>query len=962
MNDRLPPGPNERIDRGRQVKFEFDGKRVEAYEGDTIGSALHASGRRVISRSFKYHRPRGLLCCAGHCPNCLVEVDGWPGVRACTEPVREGMDVRHMNASPSLDFDLMRGTDLFGSRLTPPGFYYKTFIRPRRLWPLYEKVLRRAAGLGKLPKRQAEREWHTEYRRRHADVLVIGGGMAGMAAALRAAEMGGDVVLVDDGPELGGAALAGGSAGSAKELAGRVRSAGVEILTPAAALGWFDGLVPVWCGSTLHQIRARAYVTASGSIEQPLMFEGNDLPGVMLCSGAERLAALYGVRPGKRAVVATTTDRGLESALALREAGVPVAAVADARPAGAAADLSARLEREDVELLRGAVVVKAFGRKRVKGVVVATLGDDGRPDPDTERGIDCDLVAVSGGSVPSGSLLLQAGATARWDPQSGAYVPGETPPGVHAAGAVAGHSSPADAEASGAIAGAEAALAAGHGGDRDRDALAAEREALADGGNSGTRAEPPAAAGTGRGHDKCFACLCEDVTTDDIDFSIDEGFDSLELLKRYTTVTMGPCQGRMCQLASIRKMAEHKDQPIEEVGLTTARPPWSSVPMGVLAGRPFEPAKRSAVHGRHRELGGDVLWAGDWRRPYDYGDPRAETMAVHDGAGLIDVSTLGKLIVRGPEADRFLNLLYPNRFDNLKPGRIRYGVLGDDAGRIADDGTICRLDELSYYVTTTSSGADAVEAWFAWWLAEWDLDVHLTDVSQGLSAFNLAGPSSRQILSGLTDLDCSNDSFGYLDGKRAHVAGVPCLLLRIGFVGELGYELHCPGALAEDLWDALIEAGEPHGIRPFGLEPQRVLRLQKMHILVGQDTDAESNPLEAAMPWIVKLDKDEDFIGRWALEHVQERGDENKLVGFTMANGAVPTEGAAVVGTGDRPVGRVTSSRFSPKLEKTIGMAWVPAALAEDGTEITLADKGRRLTAQVQTAPFYDPDQERLRG
>ncbi len=256
---------------------------------------------------------------------------------------------------------------------------------------------------------------------------------------------------------------------------------------------------------------------------------------------------------------------------------------------------------------------------------------------------------------------------------------------------------------------------------------------------------------------------------------------------------------------------------------------------------------------------------------------------------------------------------------------------------------------------------DAVEAWFAWWMTEWDMDVHLTDVSQGLSAFNLAGPRSREILDGLTDLDSSNESFAYLDGKRAHVAGVPCLLLRIGFVGELGYELHCPAALAEHLWDTLMEAGEPHGIRPFGLEPQRVLRLQKMHILVGQDTDAESNPLEAAMPWIVKLDKEEDFIGRWALESVQERGDENRLVGFTIDNGAVPTEGAAVVANG-QPVGRVTSSRFSPKLERSIGMAWVPVALAEDGTEITLADEGRRIRAQVQTAPFYDPDQERLRS
>lgn len=958
---RLPPRRGERIDRERPVEFSFDGKQVTAFEGDTIGSALHASGRRVLSRSFKYHRPRGLLCCAGQCPNCLVEVDGWPGVRACTEPVREGMRVAHMNASPSLRFDLMRGTDLFGSRLTPPGFYYKTFIRPRRLWPLYEKVLRHAAGLGRLPRRQAEREWRTEYRRRHADVLVLGGGVAGMAAALRAAELGADVVLVDDGPELGGALLAGENAETAREIAARVRAAGVEVLAPAAALGFFDGIVPVWCQSTLHQVRADHHVAATGSIEQPLMFEGNDLPGVMLCSGAQRLASLYGVRPGKAALVATVADRGLEAALALHEGGVEVVSIADARPSGADEELSARIARARIPLLRGSAVVRAFGRRQVKGAVVAALDEDGRPIADSERPINCDLVAVSGGTVPATSLLLQAGAKARWNEAGGAYLPEGVPPGIHAAGAVAGHESRSRAEISGAAAGAEAALELELGDEQDRARLRLEREALS------RESEPakqlvPAAAGSANGrHEKCFACLCEDVTTDDISFSIDEGFDSLELLKRYTTVTMGPCQGRMCQLPSIRQMSADTGTAVGEVGLTTARPPWSTVPMGALAGRPFEPAKRSAVHGRHQELGGNVLWAGDWRRPYDYGDPEGETMAVHESAGLIDVSTLGKLIVRGPQAGAFLNHLYPNRFDNLKPGRIRYGVLGDDAGRITDDGTVCRLDEQSFYVTTTSSGADAVESWFAWWLAEWEMETHLTDVSQGLAAFNLAGPRSREILSGLTDLDCCNDSFAYLDGKRAHVAGVPCLLLRIGFVGELGYELHCPGALAEHLWDAILEAGESHGIRPFGLEPQRVLRLQKLHILVGQDTDAESNPLEAAMAWIVKFDKEEDFIGRWALESVNERGAENKLVGFTISNGAVPTEGAAVVADG-RPVGRVTSSRFSPRLKRTIGMAWVPAGLAEDGATITLADAGRRLSAQVQIAPFYDPDQERLRG
>jgi sarcosine oxidase, subunit alpha len=398
------------------------------------------------------------------------------------------------------------------------------------------------------------------------------------------------------------------------------------------------------------------------------------------------------------------------------------------------------------------------------------------------------------------------------------------------------------------------------------------------------------------------------------------------------------------------------------VGTTSARPPWHAVPMGALAGRPFEPAKRSSIHGRHRELGANVLWAGDWRRAYDYGDPRGEALAVHEAAGLIDVSTLGKLIVRGPDAGELLDRLYPNRFSNLKPGRIRYGVIATDAGRISDDGTICRLDDDSFYVTTTSSGAGAIYEWFTWWLADWGLDVHITDVTQGLSAVNLAGPRAREIISGLTELDCSAEAFAYLDGKRTEVAGVPCLILRIGFVGEVGYEIHCASAHGEHLWDALMEAGAPHGLRPFGLEPQRLLRLQKMHILVGQDTDSESNPFGAAMSWIVKLDKEQDFIGRWALEHFAEDPPETSLVGFRMANGHVPTEGAVVMPVDGGPMGQVTSARHSPQLGGVIGMAWVPAALAKDGERVTISDDGRTLEAEVVTAPFYDPDGEVLRS
>jgi sarcosine oxidase, subunit alpha len=951
---RLPERRGERIRRDAEVTFTFDGREVTGLEGDTIGSALFADGQRTFSRSFKYHRRRGLLCCAGQCPNCLVAVDGAPGVRACTEPVRDGMRVEHMNASPSLEFDAMRATDLFGGPFTPPGFYYKTFIRPRRLWPLYEKVLRHAAGLGKLRKSQPEREWRTEYRRRHADVLVIGGGAAGLSAAAAAAELGADVVLADEGPEPGGRLLAEGGMEHARKLTERARAAGVEILANAPALGAFDGLVPVWQGATLHQVRAQRQVFATGAIEQPLLFPGNDLPGVMLSGGVRRLIAMYAVKPGTRAVVATVGDHGLDATLALLGAGVEVCCVADLRHHVSGGPATA-LERMNVDVMRGTTVVEARGRNYVESAVLGPPGSN-----EGGRTVACDLLVVSGGTAPATSLVAQAGATTTYDESRGHFALSHVPEGALVAGDLTGHGELEVAELSGAVAGADAAHALDFGDDDSRARADAERECIRSQEWSPPVAVPPPVTSERGG--KCFACLCEDVTAKDIHLSVEEGYDSIELSKRYTTTTMGPCQGRMCQLPAVRLMASETRTSLADVGTTTARPPWHAVPMGALAGRPFEPAKRSSIHARHRELGANVMWAGDWRRAYDYGDPRAEAMAVHKAAGLIDVSTLGKLIVRGPEAGEFLDRLYPNRFSNLKPGRVRYGVITSDSGRVMDDGTICRLDDDSFYVTTTSSGAGAIYDWFTWWLADWQLDVHITDITQALSAVNLAGPHAREIMGHVTELDCSAEAFTYLDGKQALVAGVPCLILRIGFVGEVGYEIHCPAAQGEHLWDSLMAAGRGYGITPFGLEPQRLLRLQKMHILVGQDTDSESNPFGAAMPWIVKLDKEQDWIGKWALQHYESQPSETALVGFTMQNGHVPTEGAVVMPSNGSPMGQVTSARYSQQLGQVIGMAWVPAALAKDGARILISDEDKRMEGEVQTRPFYDPDGEILRS
>jgi sarcosine oxidase subunit alpha len=705
----------------------------------------------------------------------------------------------------------------------------------------------------------------------------------------------------------------------------------------------------------LHQVRARAHVYATGAIEQPLVFARNDLPGVMLSGGALRLAALYGVSPGQRAVVATASDRGLHAALALATLGVEVRAIADLRPT---ASLSAeRLRERGIEVLNGWTVVAARGRHAVRGAVLAPLVDAGSA---RRRELDCDLLVLSGGEAPATALISQAGGRTAYDPERGHFRIVELPPSVGAAGQLAGDGEPDSAIASGELAGRQAVGKLGSQNGRSdarcgelQTRLRAAREQA-----NGGEAIPPATAGEGR----AFACFCEDVTAKDIHRGVEEGYDSIELCKRFTTVTMGPCQGRMCQLPAIRLMAAETGQSLEQVGTTTSRPPWSTVPLGALAGRPIEPTKRSSIHGRHRALGASVKWAGDWRRPYDYGDPEGEALAVHESAGLIDVSTLGKLLVRGPEAGEFLDRLYPNRLSNLKPGRVRYGVLTSDAGRIMDDGTVTRLDDQTFYVTTTSSGAGAVEQWFAWWLADWKLDVHLSDITQALSAVNLAGPRAREILTRLTDADCSPEAFTYLDARQARVAGVRCMLLRIGFVGELGYEIHFPAAYGEHVWDAILEAGAPEGIRPFGLEPQRILRLQKQHIIVGQDTDSESTPYGAAMPWAVKLDKDEDFIGKWALARVAEHPSPASLVGFTLSNGHVPTEGAVVLGADGAAAGQVTSARRSRQLGKVIGMAWVPAGLASDGASITIVDEGSQFTGSVVTEPFHDPAGELLRS
>jgi sarcosine oxidase, subunit alpha len=860
---RLEPRAGERIDRSKAVSFTFAGWKVTGFEGDSVASAAFAAGKRVFSRSFKYHRPRGLLCCSGHCANCMMTVDGVPNVRTCTEPIRDGAVVEGQNVRFALDFDLMSLTDKIGGPFTPVGFYYRTFIRPRAAWPLYEKFLRNAAGLGKLdPHAGHSRRYDTEHRR--ARVLVVGGGVAGRAAALEAAKAGPGVVLVDEDVRHRGLELE-----------------GVEVLAPACALGiWEGGLVPVDAGTLLYRFRAERIVVATGATEQPLVFPGNDLVGVMLPDGVRRLIGDFSVKPGQRAIVVGSDDDTLAVADELAEVGIEVAKVLDLREA------------------RPRELVARGGKGRVRRLLL---------DGET---IDCDLLVASGGRQPAYSLLAQAGARIEYDEALGVFVPTELPAGVDAVGSVTGEGLPQVV---------------------------------------------PEPAYPGKG--KCFVCVCEDVTTKDMKRAIDEGFDSIELAKRYTTTTMGPCQGKLCHLASIRIYAQENRMYETAIGTTTARPPWAPVELGLLAGRELTPARRSSMHWRHEEAGATIQWAGPWKRPYAYGErPEDEVRAVHESLGVIDVSTLGKLLVEGPEAVALLERLYPNRFGDMKPGRIRYGVLTSDGGRIMDDGTIARLADDLFYVTTTSTGADAVTAWFEWWNAVWGYDAEIVNVTGALAAVNLAGPRSRDALQRLTEDDVSAEEFRYLGARQLDVAGVPTLALRIGFVGELGYELHFPSPAGEHLWDGLVA----EGAQPFGLEPQRVLRLEKGHVIVGQDTDSESNLFSSGMSWLPKLDKD-DFVGKFALEHFAQREEKERLVGFTMEENVVPAEGAQVVIEG-MPSGRVTSARRSDAVGDVIGLAWVPADRAEPGTRVEIQVDRLRRGARITHGAFFDPAGERMRS
>jgi len=957
---RLPPISGEWIDRATTISFSFEGKSYQGHAGDSISSALLAADAGILGRSFKYHRPRSVLSMANHDVNAVCQWADRPNVRADVTPLQAGMALTAVNTFGGLASDKARFLGLF-SRFMPVGFYYKSFYS-KKLFPMWERMFRTLTGLGKVD--FSTPHIRTAKRYDFCDVLVIGAGPSGLAAALTAAAQGAEVVIVDENARAGGSAAYARGADAARagqhaeQLALVEANPAIRLLTGTYAAGYYtDHWIPLVDGNVLTKMRAKSVVVASGAYEQPAVFHNNDLPGVMLASAAQRLIYRYAVKPMQKAVVLVANQDGYRAALDLAAHGIEVAAVVDLRPAAVSGEPELAVKAKGIRILAGYCIVEALpgaNGKSVAGAVVAKAPLPGSTPSNDRETLACDGILMSVGWAPAANLLYQAGTRMRYEKSLEQFVPDTLPAGVFACGRVNGVHALSNRRLDGQRAGSAAAAHAGCG-----QALAISVPA-----ETASPTHPWPIISHPKG--KNFVDFDEDLQLQDFQNAVQEGFDNIELLKRFSTVGMGPSQGKHSNMNALRILARLTGKEPQQVGTTTARPFFHPVPMALLGGRGFNPERQTPLQSRHDALGAQWMPAGVWQRPEYYRVAgkdrlsciREEVTAVRQGLGIIDVGTLGKLEVIGPQAAEFLERAYISKYAGLKVGMTRYAVMCDESGVVIDDGVIARLAEDHFYFTTTTSGAATIYRELSRLNTMWQLDCGIVNHTGAFAAVNLAGPKSRAVLGKLTSTDLSAAAFPYLALREATVAGIPARLMRVGFVGEWGYEIHVPANDGPALWDALMAAGQPVGIRPFGVEAQRLLRLEKGHIIIGQDTDGLTNPYDVGLEWALKMDKP-FFVGKRSLQVIERQPRKQQLVGFVLGQGfagTAPQECHLVIENGEI-AGRVTSIAWSPSLDCHIGLAFVRPSQAEAGTTIAIRlTDGSSVQATVARTPFYDPE------
>ena len=987
------------IDETTRVSFKFDGKTYYGFKGDTLASALIANGIHLVARSFKYHRPRGIMTAGSEEPNAIVQINGntaytEPNVRATEIEIYDGLEASSQNCWPNVNFDI-GGINNILSPLLPAGFYYKTFMWPASFWEKYEYFIRKSAGLGKSPTKPDPDLYEHKYI--HCDVLVIGGGISGIMAAKTAAENNYKTLLLDEKPHLGGTTIYQSSEFnkinnqySSKWLENEIsklkniKNLEIKTRTSVAAYHGYNFLLarenltdhlPLnkkkdKIRQRLLKIRAKKVIVATGSIERPLIFNNNDRPGILLSSAIKKYSDYYGVVCGKENILFTNNDSAYETAISLFNKGIKINAIIDIREK-VNSEITNHAEKIGIKIYNSYTIVDTSGYRRIKEVSIMKLSKDGQSVTGSKVKIKCDCLGISGGWTPAVHLFTQSGGKLKFDNEDNVFIPSKYPSDQISIGSCNG-----EFDLNTIIKNFNQNI---------KNFLGIDKTSFEDLKINSTKEILkrniwllPSDKAIGKC--KPFVDFQNDATAKDIKLALREGFRSIEHVKRYTTTGMGTDQGKLGNMHALGIISDTSGVKMSDLGTTTFRPPYTPLTFGTIVGRNvgefFDIFRKTPMHDWHVENKAEFENVGQWKRAWYYpkkGESmfdavQRESKAARDGAGILDASTLGKIDIQGSDASEFLNRVYTNAWSKLAIGKCRYGLMLNEDGMVYDDGVTTRLDENHYIMTTTTGGAATVLGKLEDYLqTEWpELDVYLTSVTDHFATISVCGPNSKKIVKKvIPDLDLSDEEFPHMSFKNAKIDNIKCRVMRISFTGEQSYEINIQANFGKSVWEKCMEAGKEFNITPYGTETMHLLRAEKGFIIVGQDTDATLTPVDLQMDWIVSKKK-YDFIGKRSLYRSDTiREDRKQLVGIVTEDPReVLEEGAQIVAdVSKKPVemlGHITSSYFSPNLNKSIALGVVKGGKNMLGKKLFIPMKNKIISVQVADPVFLDKENKRL--
>ena len=987
------------IDETTRVSFKFDGKTYYGFKGDTLASALIANGIHLVARSFKYHRPRGIMTAGSEEPNAIVQINGntaytEPNVRATEIEIYDGLEASSQNCWPNVNFDI-GGINNILSPLLPAGFYYKTFMWPASFWEKYEYFIRKSAGLGKSPTKPDPDLYEHKYI--HCDVLVIGGGISGIMAAKTAAENNYKTLLLDEKPHLGGTTIYQSSEFnkinnqySSKWLENEIsklkniKNLEIKTRTSVAAYHGYNFLLarenltdhlPLnkkkdKIRQRLLKIRAKKVIAATGSIERPLIFNNNDRPGIILSSAIKKYSDYYGVVCGKENILFTNNDSAYETAISLFNKGIKINAIIDIREK-VNSEITNHAEKIGIKIYNSYTIVDTSGYRRIKEVSIMKLSKDGQSVTGSKIKIKCNCLGISGGWTPAVHLFTQSGGKLKFDNEDNVFIPSKYPSDQMSIGSCNG-----EFDLNTIIKNFNQNI---------KNFLGIDKTSFEDLKINSTKEILkrniwllPSDKAIGKC--KPFVDFQNDATAKDIKLALREGFRSIEHVKRYTTTGMGTDQGKLGNMHALGIISDTSGVKMSDLGTTTFRPPYTPLTFGTIVGRNvgefFDIFRKTPMHDWHVDNNAEFENVGQWKRAWYYpkkGESmfdavQRESKAARDGAGILDASTLGKIDIQGSDASEFLNRVYTNAWSKLAIGKCRYGLMLNEDGMVYDDGVTTRLDENHYIMTTTTGGAATVLGKLEDYLqTEWpELDVYLTSVTDHFATISVCGPNSKKIVKKvIPDLDLSDEEFPHMSFKNAKIDNIKCRVMRISFTGEQSYEINIQANFGKSVWEKCMEAGKEFNITPYGTETMHLLRAEKGFIIVGQDTDATLTPIDLQMDWIVSKKK-YDFIGKRSLYRSDTiREDRKQLVGIVTEDPReVLEEGAQIVAdVSKKPVemlGHITSSYFSPNLNKSIALGVVKGGKNMLGKKLFIPMKNKIISVQVADPVFLDKENKRL--